>query len=368
MLNKKFLKKISEGDTEVFVYKTKESKKGPGSKIVGPFYNPSMELNRDLSVLFSQNFINKFDKKVELLDGFGASGIRGVRFCNELDGDFKVFINDWDEKAYDLIIKNLKHVGCLNVEVFNKNVNTLLSERSFDYIDIDPFGSPVSFVDSAARSVRNNGVICCTATDTATLCGVYQKACVRRYGGFPLHGAVMKEVGIRILLGFLCREICKYDKDMKPLVCYATDHYFRIYVRVTKGAKSANKSLENIDLIRSGEHVGYEKIKKDIGPLWLGSIQDKDYIRELRTILSEKDFGTKKQLWKLFDLLEEEADLPMFFYTTDDLSSKFKKSPPKLKEVFGKLREKGYIVSRTHFTPTGFKTDASFDIIEKMFK
>ena len=47
---------IEEGRTEVLVFKQQTTKKGPGSKQGEPFYNPAMELNRDLSILFCQWF------------------------------------------------------------------------------------------------------------------------------------------------------------------------------------------------------------------------------------------------------------------------------------------------------------------------
>ena len=62
--------------------------------------------------------------------------------------------------------------------------------------------SPVGFIDSALRSIKNGGIIACTATDTATLCGVYPKVCIRRYGAIPFHSVVMKEIGLRILTWF----------------------------------------------------------------------------------------------------------------------------------------------------------------------
>ena len=363
-----FFEKVAEGNTTVFVYKSKESKKGPGSKDGVPFYNPAMEFNRDLSIILAQWLINNSKNKVKLLDGLASSGIRGFRMANELKGDFEVFINDWDEKAYRLIRKNLKTKQYENVKVYNKNLNVLLSEEKFDYVDVDPFGSPVSFIDSAARSIKNNGIIACTATDTATLCGVYPRVCIRRYGAVPFYGIPMKEVGLRILIGFICQEVCKYDKGIDPLVCYAADHYFRVYVRIRNGVGYANRSMENLGFIRQGEHIGFEKNSKNIGPLWLGKIQCKKIFGDLQGILSDKKLGTKNVLWKFFDVLEEEADAPCFFYTTDALASFFKKSPPRMEMVFDYLKSKGFDVFRTHFSPTGFKTNASFDIIEKMFK
>jgi len=39
-----------------------------------------------------------------------------------------------------------------------------------------------------------------------------------------------------------------------------------------------------------------------------------------------------------------------------------------MEHIFEKLKEKGYDAARTHFSPTGFKTNASRDEIETIFK
>jgi len=365
-MNKKpSFESVLEGNTKVLVFKNKESKKGPGSKDKSPFYNPSMDLNRDISVLVCQYLINQSKKHIKILDGLAASGIRGLRLANELDGDFDVTINDWDEDAYSLIEKNLEKLKFKNTVSLNCNLNSLLSENFFDYIDIDPFGSPVYFIDSAMRSITNNGIIACTATDTAALCGTYPKVCLRRYGAVPFHSIAMKEVGLRILIGFICRTAGIYDKGIKPLISYVTDHYFRTYFQVTSGTSRANESMKNFKVIKSKELVGSETTDKDIGPMWMGTLQDKRVLKELRTILFEKQLKTKNESWKLIDLLEEEADAPAFFYTSDGLASSMKKSPPKMKNFFEKLKNEGFEVTKTHFSPTGFKTNATLTKIKK---
>ena len=361
---------ITEGKTEVLVFKDKLTKKGPGSKNKVPFYNPTMEQNRDLSVLVNQWLVNKNEKTMHILDGLAASGIRGIRFANELEGDFdvNVTINDWSEDAYALIKKNLERCGLKNVVASNRNLNTLLSEERFHYIDVDPFGSPVYFIDSAIRGIYNNGIIACTATDTATLCGVYPKVCLRRYGVRSFHSPVMHEIGLRILLGFICREAAKYDKGIEPLVCYSTDHYFRAYIQIKNGIRYANESVDNLKSINSKKLFFSSKQTTEIGPLWLGKIQNKNVIEEIRTILPGKQLNTKNILWGFLDLLEEEADASTFFYTTDDIASLLKISPPRMEHIFEKLEEKGYAAARTHFCPTGFKTNASRDEIELIFR
>lgn len=359
---------ITEGKTEVLVFKSKDSKKGPGIKNKLPFYNPSMELNRDLSILVCQWLVKNSDKHLSILDGLSSSGIRGLRFANEVIGDFNVTINDWNYDAYTLIKKNNKKLKLKNVKAINKNLNILLSENKFDYIDIDPFGSPVFFIDSAMRSISNHGIIACTATDTATLCGVYPKVCLRRYSANPFHSIAMKEIGLRILLGFICREAGKYDKGIKPIISYSTDHYFRIYVQVINGTSITNDSMNNFSIVKSNKILTSKNEMVDIGPIWTGKLQNKKVLAELRTILFEKKLKTKNELWKLLNLLEDEADAPIFFYTTDGLASILKKSPPKMQTIFKMLQKKGYKVYRTHFSPTGFKTNAPKSDIEKVFK
>ena len=362
------IESIVEGKTNVLVFRSKYSKKGPGSKGAQPFYNPSMELNRDLSILVCQWFVNRSKKKLNLLDGLAASGIRGIRFSNEVVGDFNITLNDWNLDAYELIKTNIKKLKHKNIVAVNSNLNTLLSEQRFDYIDIDPYGSPVYFIDSAMRSICNYGIVACTATDTATLCGTYPKVCIRRYGAVPFHSIVMKEIGVRILLGFLCREAGKYDKGIKPLVSYCTDHYFRVYVQMINGTSRANNTMKNYSIVKSNILFTLKKEIKDIGPLWVGKLQNKKALAEIRTMLFEKKLNTKNELWKLLDLLEGEADAPIFFYETDKLASVFKKSPLKMNIIFKNLHKKGYMVSRTHFSQTGFKTNAPISEIEKVFK
>jgi tRNA (guanine26-N2/guanine27-N2)-dimethyltransferase len=178
----------------------------------------------------------------------------------------------------------------------------------------------------------------------------------------------MHETGLRILLGFICREAGKYDKGIEPLVCHASDHYFRVYVRIKNGIKRADESVGELKCV-SSDKLGLSKNSGvNVGPLWMGKLQNKNVVQELRTILFEKKINTKHELWKLLSLLEDEADAPAFFYTVDSIASSLKCFLPKMKTIFEKLQNQGYNVVRTHFSPTGFKTDAPIDEIKKLFK
>lgn len=359
---------VKEGTTELFVYKKKTATKGPSIRDQNPFYNPSMELNRDISILVNQWLLNTSTRHVHILDGLAASGVRGVRLAHELSGDFSVTMNDWNEQSFSLIQQNIQKNLVQNISVLQRDLTNLLSERRYHSIDIDPFGSPVYFFDAAMRSVYNKGIIACTATDTAALCGVFPRVCYRRYAAWPLHCPSMHEIGLRILLGCLCREAAKYDRGIEPLLCYTTDHYMRLYVQVNNGKKTADSSMSQWSNIQAKDVPLSQKNATQVGPLWLGKLENKTVLQEIRTIASHKTLNTKPLVWKLLFLLEEEADAPPFFYTTNDLSSLLKLSPPSMEQIFKSLRSKGFIVTRTHCNPTGFKTNAPLDVITEVFK
>ncbi len=359
---------VKEGTTEVWVSPAKQSLKGPSSRSHEPFYNPAMEMNRDLSILVMQWFLNQRKTHAQLLDGLAASGIRGIRYAHELVGDFDVTLNDRDEASISLIKQNIRHLSLAHVTVVQKDLNTLLSEHRFDAVDVDPFGSPICFLDAAVRNVSHKGILSCTATDTAALCGVFPKVCYRRYSAWPLHGPTMHEIGLRILLGALCRHAAAYDRGIEPLLCHTTDHYFRIYVQLINSKNAANHSMAQFTSFPAKDVPFSQDATSLIGPLWLGNLQKKAVLQELQSLLSTKELHTRPLLWKLLVLLEEESEAPAFFYTTNDLSSWLKKSPPPLSRLFEHLRKNGFRVTHTHFSPTGFKTDAPLAVIKEVFK
>ncbi len=362
------MSQIIEGTTTVFVYKQHNSTKGPGIKHTHPFYNPAMELNRDCSIAVAQWLINSKEHPLHFLDGLSASGIRGVRFLHELTGDFEVTINDWSSDAYDLIKKNIKQMNVSNGHATKENIHALLATQHYDYIDIDPFGTPAVYIDSAIRGCKHLGIIACTATDTATLCGTYPKVCRRRYAAIAYHGITMQEIGLRILLGFFAREATKHGKGIDPILCYTKDHYMRMYIQLHNNIIAADESMDKIKLISSTELFPFIKEKEEkIGPLWMGNLHNSFALKKIRSVVFSKTLKTKNTLIILLNLLEDESYAPPFFYTTDGIASQLRCSPPPLRSLFQRLQEKGYQAYRTHFHPCGFKTKTPLNHIENIF-
>ncbi|HDP74120.1 MAG TPA: tRNA (guanine(10)-N(2))-dimethyltransferase [Candidatus Woesearchaeota archaeon] len=342
------------------------------SKKLNVFYNPRMELNRSMAVLLIKSYFSDKAKPrakpVRIALPLAASGARGIRIALECpDVSKEILFNDMNEDCFKAIKKGLKKNN-LAFPVFKEDANEfILKQRPFDYIDIDPFGSPNPFLDSAVKSIRNKGIIAVTATDTAALCGTYPQACRRKYWAVPIRNFLMKEIGLRILIRKVQMAGMQYDKALFPALSYCSEHYFRVFFHVRKGKEQCNRVFREFKHLRV-DGLDFEARnnpeKACFGPLWAGELNDDALIKEMLAIAEpEKDPG------KLLKTLADETETKAFgFYELHEIAKKLRTSPPRIIKVIDKLREKGFCASRTHFSGTGVKTKAGLKEIEKIIK
>jgi tRNA (guanine26-N2/guanine27-N2)-dimethyltransferase len=333
------------------------------------FFNRRMELNRDATVLLVSIL-----RPSDYLDAMGASGVRGLRVAHECN--VPVTINDRDSQGIELIRHNAQHAN-LPVEIVERDTNSLLSERSFDAVDLDPFGTPAMYVDAAIRGTRRFLFI--TATDTAPLCGAHLKAGKRRYFAQPMNTEYHGEVGLRILLGFVVRETVKYDRGIEPIFCFAREHFVRLNLRLTRGAIAADKSLKRIGFILQCKKCQYRVEQQGmfpdsvccphcrenlfpIGPLWLGSIQHNETLTQMRGLLDAMELGTKKDLGNLITCCNEELPTSSH-YDYHRLTKIMGCSPPDIATVINRIIASGYPATRTHFSGYGIKTEAPVEVL-----
>jgi len=359
---------VKEGTTTVLVpVQDTAAQFPPGS---GPvFFNRKMELNRDATVLLLPLL-----EPSDYLDAMGATGIRGLRVAGECG--IPATIADRDPGAIGLIERNREHTG-LPVTIVQRDVNALLSEQSFDAVDLDPFGTPAWVADAAVRGCRR--FLFVTATDTAPLCGAHLKAGIRRYGAVPMNTEYHSEVGLRILLGFMVRETVKYDRGVKPLLCYAREHFFRLHLRLLRGARAADETLKHLGFIHQcrkcpyrGEQPGLlahdrtcpecGEPLQPIGPLWLGNIHDDETVDRMIAALPSRELGTKKDLLPLLATCRSELPTSSF-YDYHRLAKSLRCSPPDIGEVLSRIRAAGFEATRTHFSGYGIRTEAPLAVI-----
>lgn len=343
------------------------------------FYNEKMLHNRDLSEIAARVFKQKVDiEEFTTLDAFSASGIRGFRYA---DFSEHLFLNDTNPEAIESIEEGLKanDIEGEKVEISNKNANILMSENRnrFHFIDIDPFGSFLEFLDSTVRTSNHTSFVGLTATDNSVASGSYKKACIRRYNSTPLKNSFMHETGLRIYIKEVFQNYARFDKCFDPKICWNERHYSRVMGRVTESKKRTNRTLENIGYLSFCRECRWRKLERKqecgncgnedleiAGPLWTGKIIDQRFTGEMLEEMPEE----WEDSYEMLEKLDSEAEILTPFYDLHELCSNMKIQVPKREEVIKAIREKGYPVSRTHFSPTGFRTDAPIEDIKKMIE
>ncbi|WP_440953798.1 tRNA (guanine(10)-N(2))-dimethyltransferase [Methanococcoides sp. FTZ1] len=380
--------KVTEGTTTVLVPVPPEGVSFPPSE-APVFYNTHMELNRDISVAATLAYARRLSSQKDIaisdisyVDTMSASGIRGLRIANEVG--VSVTLNDWSDEAFELILENIQLTGLSETtEATCKNANVLMHERRFNIVDLDPFGSPAPYLDAATRSVVH--LLEVTATDTAPLCGAHLNSGMRKYAAVPLNNEFHSEMGVRILLGKVARELAKHDKGMMPLLSHATRHYVRSYLQVKKGAKQADSTLRELGFLTHCEKCGQRRFFNGLaaviddkcpscessmqvaGPLWLGKLHEGKFCDEVLSEMGSLELGKKDQAEKIIVACRDELDTP-FFYDQHVMCKMIGVSAPPMDTFIEALRGTGASVSRTHFSGTSFKTDAVLETINDVLR
>ena len=352
---------ICEGQTEILI-PIQHSEGGPGKKTQSVFFNHQMAFNRDISVMLVRSMANIID----IADSMTATGSRAIRLANEAPHT-NVVANDFDERSRPFIEANIHLNDLQNCRCSIRNLSCLLAEESFDYVDLDPFGSPVPYLHAAIRGCRRNGILAVTATDTAPLAGAHRAKCERRYQSRPLRGPMCHESGLRILMATLARELAKFDRGMEPMLCFYADHYFRCYVRVKEGAVNADRTLSQLGYYhydRESLQRSFSSIRDDdhcYGPVWGGSLHDTAYFEEFET----EGLAESKRVQKNLELWKKELPSPLL-YEVGEFSSRLKVASPRLDVLLEALRDHGK-AEKTHITPTSFRTDLPLEMIKQLY-
>jgi tRNA (guanine26-N2/guanine27-N2)-dimethyltransferase len=386
---------VQEGKVKAIVPKLKAFKKQPSDYAPSKapvFYNPVMELNRDIAVLAFQAYQRTANREISICEPLTSSGIRGIRFAAEIQRVKKVVISDINERAVKLAKHNVHLNGLQDrVTVKHKDANCLLSchgapRKRFDVIDVDPFGSPVPYLDSAVRALRNRGLLAATATDLAPLCGVHAKACVRKYGGKPLRTEYCHELAVRLLAGCVATVAAKHDIGVRVVFSHSTDHYIRVYAQISYGTKKADASIKSLGYLLHCFNCLHREPAKTLsvklfekcpecgskmdyaGPLWLGKIFDTRFCELMAQESKRTAFRNSGKIAKLLTLAKDEAEAPATYYVIDKISDKLALPVPSVAAMLGILHDNGFEAVPTHFNSRGVRTNAAAFAVQNLLK
>lgn len=359
------------------------------------FLNPRMQVNRDFSVLFLKTYLQ--DNQVEFLcEPLAGSGVRTLRYLNEVPGTFHAVMFDANPLAVETAQSNVERLGFQErCRVVHGDAKVLIITESrgkrFDFIDVDPFGSPAQFLNAAVQSLQpRGGLLAATATDMPALCGVWPNVAMRKYGGYSIRTPFSHEIAVRLLYGFTYRVAGLNDRSIEPIVSLSTDHYVRVWLRVAARRTKANVEAVNIGFIRycptcmasdsipvkgamscvefQHERNDCQEVPRVAGPLWIGPLYEPEFVKKSASQLSEDD-PFHKRVPRLLEAMMEEVDLMDNVYVDiHALCDTYNFPPPKSRDVRQHLVDQGYRVGRTHFRPTAIRTDAPVSVIVEIIR
>ena len=416
-----------EGRTLMLLPRLSGDTNGPSAKSSGEvFYNPAMAGSRTRSVLLFRHAMEEGmlgDGTVYALDGLTASGLRARRWLNELPGGMSSRISatmvDLEKESLDWAISSHKEFppsdGAGDLQAFQGDLRTAVLSSGRHWIDIDPYGSPVPFIDSAMQSMARSGVMEVSATDTAALTGSSKTALMRRYGARVRTDCLAHDSGMRVMLSNIARIAARHDRTIEPLLSIWDSHHLRVSFRVMKSVSSANILEEKIGWrvfapckeevaasIDSGlnAEIGGDLLpmhcmlplnfpvdRKDprvSGPLWIGPTGDRgamSSMSEERALEScgpifipddpvgwdQKRFEIeRRRIAKSVRNIAEESQVidSCNLIVVDDLAAWLGTgAPPSPRKIVQLLREKGQLAAISSYGKPSFRTAAPWEAV-----
>jgi tRNA (guanine26-N2/guanine27-N2)-dimethyltransferase len=340
------------------------------------FFNPAASLNRDVTVA-----VTAAAGGSTFCDSMAGVGARGVRVANEVDRLERVAMVDFNEEALKLARRSAVLNGVTRkCEFSTSETSSFLFSRSgreerFDFVDVDPFGTPVRQLQGAISATSSGGVLSVTATDTAVLCGVYSEVARRRYGASSVNNSFNHESAVRILLGSLAQTAAQVDVGVEPVLEHSTRHYIRVFARIQVGATKAEKALRGLGFVVWCPACGHVesadqglllcarcgKKAKAAGPLWAGPLTDPKLVDSAGRRARSLGFG---QAARAVASLEGVDGFPPWSFSVEGICSSLRVATVPEDRVYRHLLDAGHRAMRTPFEKTGVKTDATFDEVK----
>ncbi|KAJ4707250.1 tRNA (guanine(26)-N(2))-dimethyltransferase [Melia azedarach] len=343
-------------------------------------------------------------KPPRVLEALSASGLRALRYAREVEGISQVVALDNDKVSVEACRRNIKFngsVACSKVESHfaDARVYMLTHPKEFDVVDLDPYGSPSVFLDSAVQSVVDGGMLMCTATDMAVLCGGNGEVCYSKYGSYPLRGKYCHEMALRILLACIESHANRYKRYIVPVLSVQMDFYVRVFVRIYTSASAMKNTplklsyvyqcigcdsfhLQPLGRTASNKNnsvrylPGFGPVVPQAcsdcgkkfnmgGPIWSAPIHDQEWVTSvLADVKSMKDrYPAYDRISAVLTTISEELpDVPLFL-SLHNLCATLKCTSPSAVMFRSAVINAGYRISGTHVNPLGLKSDAPMDVI-----
>ncbi|KAL5988142.1 hypothetical protein ACLOJK_035905 [Asimina triloba] len=303
-------------------------------------------------------------KAPRILEALAASGLRALRYAREVEGIGQV-----------VAVDNDKGMVVLPLHQANKY------ERAY----------PV-------QSVADGGMLMCTATDMAVLCGGNGEACYSKYGSYPLKGKYCHEMALRILLASIESHANRYKRYIVPILSVQMDFYIRVFVRIFTSASAMKNTPLKLSYVY--QCVGCDSFHMQClgrtvtknnsvrylpgfgpvvpqecsncgkkfnmgGPIWSAPIHDQEWVASiLANVKSMKErYPAYDKISAVLTTISEELNDVPLFVSLHNLCATLKCTSPSAVMFRSAVLNAGYRISGSHVNPLGMKTDAPMNVI-----
>lgn len=339
---------------------------------------------------------------IRILEALAASGLRSIRYAHEVGGVVEIVANDFSKQAVECIERNITHNKVEDIVTSSYSDASMAMYKSYEQgkrfhaIDLDPYGSPHIFLDSAVKSVADGGILLVTCTDMAVLCGNSPETCYTKYGALSIKSKACHEIALRIVLQCIESHANRYGRHIVPLLSMSADFYVRVVVQVFTSQFKCKESFSKVSwlyqcvgcetttlqplgrVVVNGKSVKYQlspgpAVSQSCnhcghrhsvaGPIWNAPIHDKDFIHKLKESLVEDEFTTFRRIYGTLTMMEEELTNVPLYYVVDKLATVAGINLCKMVQFRSAILNAGYKVSMSHACKNSIKTDAPAQII-----
>lgn len=320
-----------------------------------------MAVDRDLGVAVALALAG--DRRLRAWEMLAATGVRGLRLANETSTFSEILLTEANDEAARVLVENAARFADRGAQAEQRDARAGAGPRRFDFVDVDPYGSPAPFLDSALEALDPPGTLAITATDMMVLAGVDRRACERRYGGRPLRGRLAPEGGLRILLAHASARAGARGLAIHPLIAYVRDHHVRAYLRI-EPVKSA-EALPIATVSRETWSGPALPSGGPFGPMWLGPLLDPSFVRRL-VVPPTAERGPEVAAYLAGFVGELTSDVPFFYESNAMAKDLHLMQPPPREDVGEAIVERGYHWAPTRTRAGAFRSTAPRAVVEEI--
>ena len=294
--------------------------RGPAKRTGPGFLNPAMAPARTRSVMLladalDHGWLVKEGEDLRVLDALCATGVRVRRWRCEIPdqhqprlriaaNDLDAFALNWLKRTHAAFPPNVQVEHALDDDRYDRppvgtmenglhlmqnDARLALMEAAYQWVDVDPFGSPVPFLDAAIQGLSRTAFLEVTATDTAALTGSSPSAQHRRYGARGIVDDYAHDDAVRVLLGLVATTAARHDRFIEPVLALFDGHHVRVSVLVRRSKEQASTVLSSMGWRMRTENGSYRfihhpsesEIERCSGPMWIGPLWNSDITSRL---------------------------------------------------------------------------------------